>query len=76
MLVVRADLRSQKITLRWVDSRQMLVDSLTKMTAGPDFLLFTMKYGKYICVDEGQTLEWKAQERLFKKSLKTSKRGI
>ena len=76
MLVVRADLRSQQITLRWVDGRQMLVDSLTKMTASPDFLLFVMKYGKYICVDEGQTLEWKAQERDFKKSLNASKRGV
>ena len=76
MLVVRADLRSQQITLRWVDGRQMLVDSLTKMTASPDFLLFVMKYGKYICVDEGQTLEWKAQERNFKKSLNASNRGV
>ena len=50
MLVVRADLRSQSIQIRWVDTRQMIVDSLTKVGASADFLFFVLRFGRYVCV--------------------------
>ena len=52
MLVVRADLRSQSIQIRWVDTRQMIVDSLTKVGASADFLFFVLRFGRYVCVCE------------------------
>ena len=75
MLVVRADLKSQKIMLRWVDTRQMIVDALTKMNAKPDFLLFVLRYGRYVCVEESVSLNYKALERSMRKTLNASKEG-
>ena len=75
MLVVRKDLKSQGVKLRWVDTRQMLVDSLTKMSADPSFLLFVLRFGRYICIQEDISLQWKAQERMLKRTLNTSKDG-
>ena len=69
MLVVRADLKSR------VDTRQMIVDALTKMNAKPDFLLFVLRYGRYVCVEESVSLNYKALERSMRKTLNASKEG-
>jgi IS30 family transposase len=74
MLVIRADLKSQNIVLRWVDTRQMVVDSLTKISANPDFLYFVLKCGRFVCVAENVTLQLKAQERR-ERVLHSSKKG-
>ena len=76
MLVVRADLRSQSIQIRWVDTRQMIVDSLTKVGASADFLFFVLRFGRYVCVcvKETESLEWKAQEKR-QRAINASKKG-
>lgn len=43
MLILRADLRGENADLRWVDTRQMILDVLTKMNANPEFLLHVLK---------------------------------
>lgn len=74
MLVVRSDLRSQSIQIRWVDTRQMIVDCLTKLGAGSDFLMFVLKFGRYVCVKEIESLAWKAQEKR-QRAINASKKG-
>ena len=76
MIIVRNDLKNQKITLRWVDTRQMIVDSMTKMNCKPDFLLFVLRCGRYVCVEEDVSLQIKAQEREVRKTLNASKKGV
>lgn len=75
MLILKSDLKSERTVLRWVDTRQMTVDSLTKMSASPDFLYFLLKFGKYIVVEEGVSLQWKAQEKIERKLASPSKKG-
>lgn len=67
MLILRADLRGENADLRWVDTRQMIVDVLTKMNANPEFLFHVLKYNTYILVEEGKALEWRSRERNLKK---------
>ena len=51
MLIVRRDIRLNNITLRWVETKQMLVDCLTKPTASAEFLLRCLREGKYaVCL--------------------------
>ena len=50
MLLVRRDIRNTNMQLRWVDTRQMIADSLTKTTADPSFLRFLSRYGEYVLV--------------------------
>ena len=49
MLIVRRDIRKNNIVLRWVATKQMLVDCLTKTNAAADFMLRCLKEGRY-CV--------------------------
>ena len=52
MLIVRRDIRNNNINLRWVESGHMLADSLTKVQAPVDLLLFVLKNGWYTVVQE------------------------
>ena len=67
MLLVRRDLYASNSEIRWVDTRQMLSDALTKCTACSDFMLFVLKFGKFILVREEESLEWRQKEREIKK---------
>ena len=67
MLLVRRDFRENNMVLRWVDTRQMVADCLTKLTADPSFLRFVFKQGKFIIGKEDRSLEWRARERVLKR---------
>ena len=43
VLLIRRDIRQNNCTLRWVETRQMLSDALTKMTVPLDFLHFVLR---------------------------------
>ena len=45
MLLVRRDIQQHNMILRWVDSRQMIADSLTKVSADAGFLRFVLFMG-------------------------------
>ena len=70
MLLVRRDIRSSNMVLRWVDTQQMLADSLTKTTADPGFLRYVMRFGEYVVVKEDRSLEWRLRERQKRKEAK------
>ena len=74
MLLLRRDLLATNATIRWVDTRQMLSDALTKINVNIEFLLFVLKFNKFILVKENQSLEWRAQEKLIREQTKTSSR--
>ena len=67
MLLVRRDIKSSNMVLRWVDRQQMLADCLTKTTADPGVLRFVMRFGEYIVVKEDRSLEWRLRERQKRK---------
>ena len=66
ILLVRRDLRASNMTLRWVDTRHMMADPLTKTSADPSFLRFVFKEGQYIVIKEDKSLLWKAKEKELK----------
>ena len=74
MLLVRRDIRSNNLTLRWVDTKQMIADCLTKTTADPSFLRFVFKQGEYVVVKENRSLEWKVRERELRRGAKEKSR--
>ena len=74
MLLLRRDLLATNATMRWIDTRQMLSDAMTKVNANVDFLLFVLRFGRFVVVRECQSLEWRSQERLLKASSKPTKR--
>ena len=80
MLLVRRDIRRNNMCLRWVDTRQMIVDALTTVSADQGFLRFVLKCGEYMVVAENRSLDWRAREREERKAakerIKTEKRDV
>ena len=76
MLLVRRDIRRHNMILRWVDTRQMIADSLTKSSADAGFLRFVLKHGEYIVVAEQRSLDWRSQEKAKRKAAKESGQRI
>ena len=70
MLRGRRDIRSSNMVLRWVDTQQMLADSLTKTTADLGFLRYVMRFGEYVVVKGGRSLEWRLRGRQKRKEAK------
>ena len=63
MLLLRRDLLATNATIRWVDTRQMLSDALTKINVNIEFLLFVLKFNK---------LFWSKKIRVWNGVLKRS----
>ena len=80
MLLVRRDIRSNNMCLRRVDTRQMIVDALTKVSADQGFLRFVLKCGEYMVVAENRSLDWRTREREERKAakerIKTEKKDV
>ena len=76
MLLVRRDIRRHNMILQWVDTRQMIADSLTKSSADAGFLRFVLKHGEYIVVAEQRSLDWRSQEKAKRKAAKESGQRI
>ena len=76
MLLVRKDVREINMILRWVDTRQMIADPLTKLSSDPDFLRFVFKQGEYVVVQEDRSLEWRMKERAQRKEAKDRARSM
>ena len=61
MLLVRKEIRKENTSLHWIDTRQMLSDSLTKLDVNCDFLRFVLRSGKFIIVEEKISLKWRLE---------------
>ena len=64
MLLVRDDIKNQSITVRCIDTKQMLSDTLTKLHATPDLNRSVFKSGRCILVEQKEVLRLKEQERV------------
>ena len=73
MLLVRKEIRKENTCLHWIDTRQMLSDSLTKLDVNCDFLRFVLRSGKFIIVEEKDSLKWRLEERNTRKRVKEIK---
>ena len=49
MLLVKRDIARDNIILRWIDTKQMLCDCMTKTSVPPDLLRAVLKSSKYSC---------------------------
>ena len=75
MLLVRRDIRRNSMCLRWVDTRQMIADALTKSSADLGFLRFVLKYAECMLVAEHRSLDWRLKEREERKAARGSRRS-
>ena len=66
LLLMRRDLKMNSVTLRWIDTKQMLVDCLTKVRVKPHLLRYVMYTGEYAIMEEKKMLEAKAAARALK----------
>ena len=60
--VIKADLLETSGRVRWIDTRAMLADPLTKPHPS-NYLRFVMRSGQWSIVEEGTALQHKALER-------------
>ena len=60
--VVKSDLAETAGRVRWIDTRSMLSDPLTKVKPG-DYLRHVIRTGQWAIVEEGHALQQKALER-------------
>ena len=73
MLLMRRDILKNNVVLRWIDTKQMLVDCMTKTKVRPFLLRYVLMSGKYAIMQEKDMLEAKANDRLLKQ-LKTEQK--
>ena len=76
MLLVRRDIRQNNMVLRWVDTRQMIADALTKVTSDARFLHLVLKHGEYMVVEESNFPDWRNQEKLKRKAVKETGQNL
>jgi hypothetical protein len=71
LLLMRRDLKLNNVILRWIDTKQMLVDCLTKLRVKPYLLRYVLYTGEYAIMEEKRMLEAKAAARALKQHRKT-----
>ena len=70
VLTLRRDLSRNGVTLRWVDTKQMLVDSMTKTRIQPALMRHVLKTNEYAIMEEETMLEAKRAQRQAKHDTK------
>ena len=60
--MIKADLAETGGVIRWIDTRAMLADPLTKQHPGT-YLRYVLEHGKWSIMEEGHALQAKALER-------------
>ena len=73
MLLMRRDISRNNVLLRWIDTRQMLVDCMTKTKVRPFLLRYVMMSGTYAIMQEKDMLEAKANDRMLKQLKQSQK---
>ena len=67
VLTLRRDLQRHGVTLRWIDTEQMLVDCMTKTSVKPTLMRHVLATGRYAIMQEEQMLEHKRTQRQARK---------
>ena len=63
ILLLRRDVRKYNVTLRWIDTAQMLVDCMTKTKIKPQLMRHVLATGRYAIMEENAMLEAKRAHR-------------
>ena len=71
VLILRRDVQQFGVKLRWVDTKQMLVDCMTKTSVKPTLMRHVLKTGQYAIMEEQGMLEAKKMHRQHKHTNKT-----
>ena len=64
MLLLRRDLLRNAVILRWIDTAQMLVDCMTKLSVRPSLMRYVMKTGRYTIHEEQEMLDARKSQRV------------
>ena len=64
MLLLRRDLLKNAVTLRWIDTAQMLVDCMTKLSVRPSLMRYVMRTGRYTIHEEQEMLDARKTQRV------------
>ena len=70
VLILRRDVHQFGVKLRWVDTKQMLVDCMTKTSVKPTLMRHVLKTGRYAIMEEQEMLDAKRAHRQHKQSTK------
>ena len=71
MILVKKDLMEKSVSLRWVDTKQMLCDAMTKVGIEADLLRSMIKNAEYIVKEEAEVLKRKEFEREARRTKQT-----
>ena len=66
ILLLRRDIEKYGVCLRWIDTKQMLVDSTTKTKVKPSLMRHVIKEGAYVIMEEQSMLDAKRELRIQK----------
>ena len=66
ILLLRRDIEKYGVCLRWIDTKQMLVDSMTKTKIKPCLMRHVLKEGSYAIMEEQSMLDAKRAQRIQK----------
>ena len=66
ILLLRRDIEKYGVCLRWIDTKQMLVDSMTKTKIKPYLMRHVIKEGSYAIMEEQSMLDAKRAQRIQK----------
>ena len=69
ILLLRRDIAKYGVCLRWIDTKQMLVDSMTKTKIKPCLIRHVIKEGSYAIMEEKSMLEAKRALRIQKQKV-------
>ena len=70
ILLLRRDVRRYNVTLRWIDTAQMLVDCMTKTRIKPQLMRHVLATGRYAIMEENAMLEAKRAHRHTRNAMK------
>lgn len=66
ILLLRRDIEKFGVCLRWIDTKQMLVGSMTKTKVKPSLMRHVIKEGAYAIMEEQSMLDAKRELRIQK----------
>ena len=69
ILLLRRDIEKYGVCLRWIDTKQMLVDSMTKTKVKPSLMRHVIKEGAYAIMEEQSMLDAKRALRIQKQKV-------
>ena len=68
VLLLRRDIKQHQVHIRWIDTKQMLVDCMTKLSVRPTLIRHVLNTSSYAIMEEQEMLDAKRAHRQNKMS--------